>query len=63
MRRASWAIMDSGAWAMRVAGDTSGRVDELEIGGVTDKADDVICDEREGASVVVEMEEGERSWF
>lgn len=59
MRRANWAIMDSGAWAVVVVDDTSGRADNgIDTGVTSGKADD---EEKEGASVVVEADEGVRS--
>jgi hypothetical protein len=56
--------MDSGAWAAGVVEDAWGRADiGMGVDGTSEGADGVSCEEREGASVVTEAEEGVRSWF
>lgn len=68
MRRASWAIMESGAWATEVDSglvkDRGAADNEVEIDDVSDGMDDVrraCCDDKEVARVMVEVEEGVRS--
>lgn len=68
MRRASWAMMESGACAMEVDSglvtDGGAADDEVEIDGVSEGMDEVrraCCDDKEVAKVVVEVEEGVRS--
>lgn len=68
MRRASWAIMESGAWTTDIdsglVNDRGAADNEVENDGVSDEIDDVrraCCDDKEVARVVVEVEEGVRS--
>lgn len=69
MRRASWAIMESGACATEVNSgglvmDRGATDNEVDIDGVNEGMDGVrraCCDDKEVAKVVVEVEEGVRS--
>lgn len=68
MRRASWAIMESGACATEVDSglvmDRGAADNEVEIDGANEGMDGerrACCDDKEVAKAVVEVEEGVRS--